>query len=172
MELKALLDSKDIKPKEKTETISQLLIDKKLSTDELIKTALSSKDSPKATCIEALEFATLKHPEIATKACLDFVSATLTEKAPRVKWESSKVIGNIAHLYADHLDTAVKNLLVNTEHEGTVVRWSAAFALGQIVKTKHPKTKVLIPALEAICTREEKNSIKKIYTDALKKCKA
>jgi HEAT repeat protein len=93
----------------------------------------------------------------------------LTEKAPRVKWESAKVIGNIAHLYPDKLDDAIKNLLTNTEYDGTVVRWSAAFALGQIIKLKTKRNKILIPAIEAICKREEQNSIGKIYLDALKK---
>jgi hypothetical protein len=93
----------------------------------------------------------------------------LTAKAPRIKWESAKVIGNTANLFITKLDTPIKNLLVNTEHEGTVVRWSAAFALGEILKLKTKHNKQLLPAIEAICKREEKNSIKKIYLDAMKK---
>jgi HEAT repeat protein len=92
----------------------------------------------------------------------------LTEKAPRIKWESAKVVGNIAHLYPDKLDEAIKNLLINSEHTGTVVRWSAAFALGQIIKLRTSRNRNLIPAIESICKREEKNSIKKIYIAALK----
>jgi len=52
---------------------------------------------------------------------------------------------------------------------GTVVRWSAAFALGQIIKLNTLRNKELIPAAEIIINREEKNSIKKIYTEAIKK---
>jgi hypothetical protein len=81
------------------------------------------------------------------------------------------VIGNVARLFPENLETAINNLLVNTEHEGTVVRWAAAFALGEIIKTKAPISKGLIPAVEAICNREEKNSIRKFYVDALKKIK-
>jgi HEAT repeat protein len=116
-----------------------------------------------------LEYATKINPSIATLDCLKFVSDTLTEKAPRVKWESAKVVGNIAHLFPTKLDTAIKNLLTNTEHAGTVVRWSAAFALGEIIKIKQKQTQELIPAIKAICEREEKNSIKKLYLAALKK---
>ena len=93
----------------------------------------------------------------------------MTEKAPRIKWESAKVVANISHLYPDKLDEAINNLLSNSEHSGTVVRWSAAFALGQIIKIKTSRNKDLISAIESICKREEKNSIKKIYLDALKK---
>lgn len=169
MDIQELLSDKSRKPKEKTETISKWLLENKMSIDELIGFAGSAKDSPKATCIEAIEFATQTNPNIADESCLAFVTKTLTDKAPRVKWESAKVIGNIAHLFPNELDEAVKNLLVNSEHEGTVVRWSAAFALGQIAKLNTKRNKTLLPAIETICKREEKNSIKKIYLDALKK---
>jgi len=171
MDFQELLNDKSVKPKEKTETLSKWILDNPKKVDELIDFSKSSKDPIKATCIESMEFATKSNPEIASLTCLDFVAKSLTEKAPRIKWESAKVVGNIAHLYPDKLDEAIKNLLVNSEHSGTVVRWSAAFALGQIIKIKTSRNKDLIPAIESICKREEKNSIKKIYLDALKKVK-
>ena len=169
MDFQGLLSDKNIKPKEKTETLSKWVLNNPQSLNELIEFAMASKDPNKATCIEALEFATKIKPEIASIACLNFVSKTLTEKAPRVKWESARVVGNIAHLYPDNLDVAIKNLLMNSQHSGTVVRWSAAFALAQIVKIKSSLNKDLIPAIESICKQEEKNSIRKIYLEALKK---
>lgn len=164
-----LLSDKLIKPKEKTETLSTWLLQSTISVDELLSFATSAKDSPKATCIEALEFASQQNAVIVNAACFNFVVQSLTAKAPRVKWESAKVIGNIAHLYNENLNIAINNLLVNTEHEGTVVRWSAAFALGEILKLKTKHNKTLLPAIEAICQREEKNSIQKIYLAAIKK---
>ncbi len=169
MDLKSILLDKQIKAKEKTEAISGLLLENKINMDELMQAASISNDSEKATCIEAIEYATKIKPTVATLACLKYVSKTLTEKAPRIKWESAKVIGNIAHLYPNKLDEAIKNLLVNTESNGTVVRWSAAFALGEILKLQTSKNKTLIPAIKTISDREEKNSIKKIYLAALKK---
>jgi hypothetical protein len=105
-------------------------------------------------------------------SCLNFVTETLSHEAPRVKWESAKVIGNIAHLYPARLDNAINNLLKNSEYPGTVVRWSAAFALGEIIKLKTKRNKDLIPAIEAIINREEDKAIKKIYQAALKKANA
>jgi hypothetical protein len=171
MDFKELLGDNNIKPKEKTETLCNWILINPGKLKELIDYAITSKDPVKATCIEAIEYATKGKPEIATSSCLDFVSKTLTEKAPRVKWESARVVGNIAHLYPENLDLAIKNLIINAEHPGTVVRWSAAFALGQIIKLKSDLNKDLIPAIESICLREEKNSIRKIYLDALKKAK-
>lgn len=169
MDIAKILDDKLVKPKEKTEALSKLLLGKNITIKDLIKIAKNAKDPVKATCIEVMEYATKSDPSIANTDCLNFAVESLNEKAPRIKWESAKVIGNIAQCFPDKLDVAVKNLLVNTEHSGTVVRWSAAYALGQILLTKNKHSKKLIPAIEAICKREEKNSIKKIYQAALKK---
>lgn len=169
MTVLTLLKDKSIKPKEKTATISRWLLDGSLQAEELLAEAETLKAPDKATCIEALEFATRQQPGIGDATVLAFVCQTLAEQAPRVKWESAKVVGNIAHLFPSQLETAVTQLLANTAHEGTVVRWSAAFALGEIMKLKTPLNAELLPAVEVVCAREEKNSIRKIYLDAIKR---
>lgn len=169
MDILQILNDKILKGKEKTDTLANLLLSKQIDMNDLLELASGAKDSPKATCIEAIEFVTKVNPKIANLECLDFVSETLTAKAPRVKWESAKVIGNIAHLFPNHLDKAITNLLKNTEHEGTVVRWSAAYALSEIIKINQTHAKNILPSIHSICDREEKNSIKKIYLAAIKK---
>lgn len=169
MIIESILKDKNLKPKQKTELLVANFNSCKIKMIEILEFASKSKDSEKATCIEVLEFCTKSNPKVATLDCLNFATENLKSKAPRVKWESAKVIGNIAHIFPDKLDDTVTNLLENTKHSGTVVRWSAAFALGEIIKTKHPKTLKLIPALKNILESEEKNSIKKIYLSALKK---
>lgn len=171
MNISEIINDKSIGPKERLEKISKALLEGKLNILQILEFAGKSEDPAKADCIESIEFATKIKPELADNNCFDFVTECLTEKAPRVKWESAKVIGNIIHLYQNDMDNAICNLLKNSEYPGTVVRWSAAYALGQILKLKTKKNNELIPAIEAIITREEKNSIKKIYIDALKKCK-
>lgn len=171
MTIDELLKDKTIKPKDKTETICTWILDQSLPVDELIVFAEKQKDPAKATCIEALEYATKQNPEIADDNVLIFVTNTLAAKAPRVKWESARVIGNIAHLFPEQLEKSISNLLINTEHEGTVVRWSTAFALAEILKLKTKYNNDLLPAIETICEKEDKNSIKKIYADAIKKAK-
>lgn len=171
MTIEELIKDKTVKSKEKVEIISQWIMDSSLPADELIAFAEKSKDPAKATCIEAMEYATKQNPNLADETVFLFVTQTLTEKPSRIKWESAKVIGNTAHLFPENLDQAISNLLGNTEHEGTVVRWSAAFALGEILKLKTKHNTTLLPALENISEKEEKNSIKKIYLDAIKKTK-
>lgn len=161
---------KVLKPKEKTELLSKLVADNTITVDELIAFAKTAKDPVKATCIESLEFATQTRPGILSKDALAYIISCLGEKAPRVKWESAKVIGNTIHLYPGKVNEAVTKLLGNTAPgEGTVVRWSAATALSQILKMKTKINEALIPAVENIVANEEKNSIKKIYVAALKK---
>ena len=168
MDIDALLKDKVIKNKEKTETLASWLLDGKLKTEEWLAYARQAKDPAKATCMEAMEFASKQKPTVINQKCFEFVSDSLTAKAPRIKWESARVIGNVAKLFPSKLEVAVTNLLNNTEHPGTVVRWSAAGALGEILMLKTKLNKDLLPAIDAICEREEKNSIKKIYAKALK----
>lgn len=171
MTLPELLSDKTKKTKEKVETISKWLLEGSLPTDELLAFAEKAKDPEKATCIEAIEFATRQNLKIADESVFTYVTKTLTENAPRVKWESAKVVGNIAHLFPTKLSKAITNLLTNSEYDGTVVRWAAAFALGEILKLKTKHNKDLLPAIEAICDREQDNGIKKKYLDAIKKTK-
>jgi hypothetical protein len=171
MTLDGLLKDKTKKIKEKTETISKWLLEGSLETDELIVYAEKSKDSEKATCIEAIEYATKINPKIADENVFYYVTLSLTEMTPRLKWESAKVIGNIAHLFPTKLDTAIKNLLVNSEYDGTVVRWATAFSLGEILKLKTAHNCYLLPRMEELCIQEQENGVKKKYIDAIKKTK-
>jgi HEAT repeat protein len=169
MQIPQLLNDKSLKPKAKTETLSRWLLDGHISVAAIVEYAKDAKDPAKATCIEAIEFATGRNPEIADEKVLDFVTGCLTAKAPRIKWESAKVVGNIAHIFPGKLQAAIGNLLANTVHEGTVVRWAAAFALGEIIKLNTIANEELIPAINSIIEAEEKESIKKSYRVALRK---
>jgi len=171
MKLEELFSDKALKQKAKTALLGKLLLDKKISFDGLISFAEKSKDAQKASCIEAIEYATKQDPKIANEKCWKYVCQKLTEEAPRVKWESAKVIGNIAHLFLAKLNIAITNLLTNAEYNGTVVRWASAYALGEILKLKTKHNRDLLPALEAICNREQDKGVKKKYLEAIKKAK-
>ena len=151
--------------------LSKLLLTKKISVNDLVKFAETANDVGKATCVEALELTTKKDPRMANKKAFQFVTKALTATAPRVKWESARVMANTVHLFSNELVDTIKNLLDNTEHKGMVVRWSSALALGEILKLGTKRNKDLLPAIEAILKREEENSIRKIYLASIKKIK-
>lgn len=164
-----ILSDKSIKAKDKTPILGKMILDDSSVIETLVSIAQNAKDPIKGTLIEAMEYATQQKPEVVNENCFHFVTEQLESKAPRVKWESAKVIGNTAKLFPILLPHAIEKLIVNTNHEGTVVRWSAAFALSEIIKTKSGLNKDLVPALKNICEKEEKDSIKKIYLKAFKK---
>ncbi len=166
--MQSIFSNKLLKPKEKTEQLCGLISNHSVSIDELISFANASKDPIKATCIEAIEYVTKSNPSIANKVVFEFAISNLSAKAPRLKWESAKVIANTASLFPDLIESAINALLKNTEHEGTVVRWSAALALSEIYKLNAKFNKDLYTIFDGIVEREEKNSIKKIYLSAIK----
>ncbi|MBK7938540.1 MAG: hypothetical protein IPJ82_16300 [Lewinellaceae bacterium] len=93
--MKEFLNNKSVKPKEKAATLSAWLLENKINPNDLIAFAGTANETLKATCIEALEFATKQNPAIANDKCFQFVANCLSDKAPRIKWESAKVVGNI-----------------------------------------------------------------------------
>jgi len=168
MDLDELLNGKHLKPKERTEAIAEAFLNGSMTVSDMTSAVVGAKDPVKATLMEAFEYATSKKPEIATMELFSFASNHLSAKAPRLKWESAKVVGNIAHLYPDLLDAPIASLLENTKDNGTVVRWSAAYALSAIIRLNGYANDEFRSKLERICEAEEKNSIKKIYVKALK----
>jgi HEAT repeat protein len=167
MMIDEVLNNKEIKSKEKTKLLAKALLENEITIEMIMDYSIKAKIPIKGTCMEVLEAATSEIPEIATPKLLQFAENNLLEKAPRIKWESAKVIGNIAHLFPEQLEPSIEHLLVNTSHDGTVVRWSAAYALTKIASLpKYSKSK-LLGQLTEIAATEEKASIKKIYGKAL-----
>ena len=171
MTLDLLFQDKSIKAKAKVSTIGEWLLSKELPVDELIAFAEKQKATDKATCIEAIEYATKKTANLADESLLAYLIKSLKDEEARIKWESAKTIGNIAKLFPTQLDLAIKNLLANAENPGTVVRWATAFALAEILKLKTENNSSLLPKVEKLCEKEADNGVKKKYLDGLKRAK-
>lgn len=171
MTIDKVIQDKTVKAKAKVSTIGEWLISGQLPIDELVSYAEKQKATDKATCIEAVEYATKKVPSIADENLLEYVTKALKDEEPRVKWESAKVIGNVARFFPTQLDKAINNLLPNAENTGTVVRWATAYALAEILKLKTEINKKLLPKIETLCEKEEDNGVKKKYLDAINKVK-
>jgi len=169
MTIEQVFQDKTIKAKSKVSIIGEWLISEELTIDEVVIYAEKQKASDKATCIEAVEYATKKKPNIADESLLNYVTKSLKDDEPRVKWESAKVIGNIVKLFPTQLDETIGNLLPNAEAKGTVVRWATAYALAEILKLKTDNNIKLLPKIEILSEKENDNGVKKKYLDALKK---
>lgn len=171
MTLEEIFQDKSIKVKSKVSTIGIWLTNNELSIGELLTYAEKQKATDKATCIEAIEYATKRIPAIADENLFDYVAKALKDDEPRVKWESAKVIGNIVAFFPAQINTSINSLLSNAENTGTVVRWATAYALAEILKLNTDHNKKLLPKIELLCDKEEDNGVKKKYIDALKKVK-
>lgn len=171
MTIEQVFQDKTIKAKGRVSTIGEWLMSGELPIDELVVYAEKQRATDKATCIEAVEYATKKLPTVADENLLFYVIDALKDDEPRVKWESAKVIGNIAKLYPTQLDKAINNLLANAENPGTVVRWATAYALAEILKLNTEYNKKLLSKIETLCEKEEDKGVKKKYNDALKRIK-
>ncbi|MFO1030664.1 MAG: hypothetical protein U1F60_06280 [Planctomycetota bacterium] len=169
MDFSNCLGDRSLTAKQKTTELSRWLLANPTGADRLVAFAKKAADVDKATCLEAFEYATRTRAEVGSKRVFEFAAASLADDAPRVKWEAAKVVANIAHRHGRHLGKAIPGLLGNASHEGTVVRWSAARALGAILELGTSHNAELIPAAGALCSKERDNAIRKHYLKALNK---
>ncbi len=156
------------KPKEKVNLLAKEVKENRISVRELIEYFGLCSISEKGSCMEAMEVVSRENPEILLPH-IDFIIEQISSKAPRVKWETARVVANISQKYPKEAAKAVPKLLVNTNDKGTVVRWSAAFALTQIAKSNPELRKELLPKFKEIAEKEENNGVKNIYSKAIKK---
>ncbi len=160
-----------LKSEKKAKEIVNLLSENLKKDDKLIAELIQcfekGSTTEKGNCMEAIEYVTKEKPEFA-ESCLDFVIEHLNDKAPRVRWEAARIIGNTAQRFPDKIREAIPKLLENTEDKGTVVRWSAAFALTEIAKNIPEVREELNIQFEEIVERESNKGVKNVYLKYLK----
>lgn len=167
MTITLIFTNKELKPKEKVAQLAQSILQNTISIDELIEYMQQAKDPIKGSCIEALEYVTLQRSNALNTETFLFIKDCLAEKAPRIKWESAKVIANTAQHFPEYITDTITQLLLNAKHEGTVVRWSVAYAIKNILQTAKEQKEHWRETIIQIINEEEKNSIKKLYQEAL-----
>ena len=163
-----LLEDKSMKAKEIVEAIAERLLGGDVDMEGFVELAERQKAARRSNLVEALELATKSRPSLVDRECLDFLTAALLDKAPRTKWEAARVIANCCGQFSGELEPAVENLQLNVSGGGTVVRWSVAFALSEIAtRSAYPHKEQLLARMRENEAHEEKDSIKKIYRQAL-----
>ena len=169
MPLEELFADRSLAAKDRSARLAHLLEVGEVKGPALIAFAEQAKPPVKATCLEGLEQVTKARPRLLTEAGLDLCLRALSDKEPRVKWEAARVIGNTIHQFPKRAEEAVNALRGNVAHEGTVVRWSMAYALAQVILLRTPLNMWLLAEVASIIKKEEKSSIRKIYEAAIKK---
>jgi hypothetical protein len=156
------------KPKELTLLLAKELLSDETLLGQMMEYYEKAKDSGKGTCMAALTEISKEKPK-AIEPFIGFIISQINHNAPRVKWESSQVIANMARDYPEQAKRAIPMLLENINDEGTVVKWSAAFALTEIAKSNPETQKQLLPIFREIIGKEENNGVRNIYVKAMKK---
>jgi len=155
------------KPKEKVDTLAKEVKENRISIKQLIAYFEIGSVSEKGSCIEAIERIAREKPEIILPH-IDFIIDHINDQAPKIKWETARVIGNLSLKYPNEVAKAIPKLLLNAKDAGTVVRWSAAFALTEIAKNNLKLRKELVPRFKEIAEKEKNKGVKNLYVKALK----
>jgi hypothetical protein len=156
-----------LKPKEKTAKLAEILKSDPKAMEELLDFWNSAKDAEKGTLLSAVTLLVSQNPEFIGDH-LNFVIDQIGHKAPRVKWESAEIVGHASKVFPDKVMAAIPALLANTTFDGTVVRWSVAFALSEIVKNVPASRDQLLPKIKAILAHETQHGIQVVYQRVLK----
>lgn len=164
--VKTILQS-DKKPKEKVSLLADKAKKDKKILDELVEYFEAGSVADKGNCIEVMEYVSQDKPELIIPY-LDFIIENLDYNAPKVKWETARVIGNLASKYPDRVEKSIKKLVLNAKDDGTVVRWSVAFALTEIAKSNSKLQKELVKRFNQIVKEESNNGVKNVYLKTLK----
>lgn len=161
----------DIKPKEKSKKLIELLINKKIEVDEFINFFIGASDVKKGTCADVLKHIAKLEPELLFPY-IDLLINYIDYNAPRVKWGIQETIGNLAEKYPKEVAKAIPKLLQNTKENKTnttVVRWCAAYGITGILVNNKDIQKELVPKIQEIVSSEKNNGVKNLYKKALKK---
>jgi hypothetical protein len=134
---------------------------------QLVDCLRNCSDVEKGTCADIMKNVTIDEPGIALPF-IDEMIEYVNYRAPRVKWGISESVGNMAKAFPDKVEAAIPKLLENTKDNGTVVRWCAAYALSEIIKSNEEIRGELIPRIEEILNREENTGVRNVYLKVLK----
>ena len=135
-----------------------------------IEANLSQLDEKRvATILEAIEEISNKRLKHLGVGYLQLAVPFVASPSNSCRRAASRIGGNMAADYPDAAAAAIDSLLANSADEGTVVRWSSAYALSRIVVLDRYAKSDLYDRLVAVCDREEDNGVKNQYHKALKK---
>lgn len=89
MTVEQIFENKALTAKKKAKMLGEGLINDDLPLDDLLAYAKLQKAKDKATCIEAIEYATKEKPTIANKSLLTFVTKALSDDEPLLPGKSA-----------------------------------------------------------------------------------
>lgn len=167
MTVSELLASK-LKPKEKIVALRDLFKQNPQAITDLPKIYVTlKKDGDKGNCVAALTLLAEEDPYYL-EPCITWIVGLLSAKQPRVKWEAAQIVAHVSDTFPEEAAKAIPQLLENAQHEGTVVRWSAAHALVRLAQSDPNIWAKLATFIEKMAVSDPQNGVRAIYAKALK----
>jgi HEAT repeat protein len=164
-----ILHSKD-KPKRKQAALVGAILSNEIALADFFSFFKTGKDSDKGACADALKHISASNPALLAPY-LDVLIEYINHPLPRVKWGVPEAIGNLAKDFPGEVEKAIPGLLKNTtgdEENSTVIRWCAAYSLGEIARYNPAARKKLIPVFEDLINQEQNTGVKNVYIKAMK----
>ncbi len=169
MDIIKILDNKSLGPLEKRAEIDEAIRTNLITIKDIHAFSTTLDDKKMAVVLEAMEAVSNRNPEIADLEWLRFAEGFIPAKSNSLKREASRIIGNIAHLFPDDLGVAIPRLIENMSDDGTVVRWSSAYALARVVAIPQYANSELYETLTTLSEQEHNNGVKNQLLGGLKK---
>jgi len=169
MDIMTLLESISFTSIEKRVRVENAIKSKDITIKEIQSTKNVIDDKTMTIVLEAMEQVTQKNSELANVEWLEFVQEFILSESNNLKREASRVVGNIAHLFPNDLETAIQKLMINIEDIGTVIRWGSAYAFARIIVIPKYANSELFNKLSKFCEKEENNGVKNQLIKSLKK---
>lgn len=164
--IRAILDSDNKHMQKVALIVKKILSDDKLVTPlfELLETGSKVE---RGTAAEVMKFVSKEKAELIAPY-IDTLIEYIDYDVPRVMWGCPESIGNLAKNYPKEVEKAIPKLLKNLENDSTVIRWCAAFALGEIAKYNKDKQSDLLEKFDKIIKKEKNNGVKNVFKKAIK----
>lgn len=169
MNILIMLNDKSLKAIEKREIIIKALEEKNITIKEIAGLLNETDEKKSAIIFEAIEAVTSSNAQIAEIEWLRLAVEYILSPSNSIKREASRIVGNISHKFPNDLEKAIEKLLLNSKDQGTVVRWSSAYALSKIIVIPQYANSELFDKLTEICNHEDESGVKNQYVKALKK---
>lgn len=158
------------KPKEKQTTLVQAVLSGEIPVEEFVSFFETAGKVDQGTCADAMKHIASANPELLLPYIETLINH-INDPLPRVKWGIPEAIGNMANMYPQETARAVPNLLKNTsmdKNNTTVIRWCAAFALGEIARNNPDTREELLPVFKNLASQDENSGVRKVYRKVLK----
>ena len=169
MKLSDVMQDATTKPVEKRRLLVAQLQAGTSSAQALFAEASQLGVKAQTLVLAALEEMTRLAPEHCDKGFIALALPYLSHKAPGLRREAARIIGNLAQHAPDDVEPCLPALLQLASSEGTVLRWAAAYALGRIVALPAYAHTPLYDTVRTLAQTENNSGVQKQYAAGLKR---